>query len=60
MYFRGSLTGSYAQYTLVDEKNVFRLNEKLGFDAGASLGVPYFTAYRFTLQLKILLLPLKS
>ncbi|XP_054713163.1 quinone oxidoreductase-like [Uloborus diversus] len=38
--------GTYAEYSLADAKDVFALGDKLTFDQGAALGVPYFTAYR--------------
>lgn len=38
--------GTYAEYTLVDEDDLFPLDECLTYDQGAALGIPYFTAYR--------------
>ncbi|XP_050032318.2 quinone oxidoreductase-like [Dermacentor andersoni] len=38
--------GSYAQYCLVSDTDVWRLPERMSFEKGAALGIPYFTAYR--------------
>ncbi|XP_015920385.1 quinone oxidoreductase [Parasteatoda tepidariorum] len=38
--------GTYAEYTVAPESNVFPLDDKLSFDEGAALGIAYFTAYR--------------
>lgn len=38
--------GSYAQYSLVSDTDVWRLPERMSFEKGAALGIPYFTAYR--------------
>lgn len=38
--------GSYAQYSLLDDTDVWRLPESVSFAKGAALGIPYFTAYR--------------
>jgi len=45
-----TLTGVYAQHTLVLEKNVHHLPESLSFSQGAALGVPYCTAVRALLH----------
>ncbi|XP_022088973.1 quinone oxidoreductase-like [Acanthaster planci] len=50
VYTRGTLTGSYADYTVADKSCVFGLDEKLDFKQGATLGIPYFTAYRALVQ----------
>ena len=50
VYTRGTLTGSYADYTVADKSTVFSLDDKLDFKQGATLGVPYFTAYRALVQ----------
>jgi len=39
-------SGSYAQFVVSDDTYVFPLNDRLSFAQGASLGVPYFTAYK--------------
>lgn len=38
--------GTYAEYCLVDEEDLFPLDTKTTFAQGAALGVPYFTAFR--------------
>ncbi|XP_033096009.1 quinone oxidoreductase-like [Anneissia japonica] len=40
-----SVTGSYAEYTVTNEKDVFTLPAPLSFQQGAAMGIPYFTAY---------------
>jgi NADPH2:quinone reductase len=42
--------GSYAQHTKVDEAHVYKLDNRLTTEQGASIGVPYFTAYRSLFQ----------
>jgi len=44
------LSGSLAEYGLSDENRLFPLHERLSFAEGASLGVPYFTAFRALFQ----------
>merc|ERR1712002_398595 len=39
-------TGSYSQYVVSDSTYVFPLHPRLSFAQGASLGVPFFTAYK--------------
>jgi NADPH2:quinone reductase len=41
----GTLTGSYAQYTLCTTNNLLLLPSHVSFDQGAALWVPYGTAY---------------
>ncbi|XP_022095246.1 quinone oxidoreductase-like [Acanthaster planci] len=43
-------TGTYAQYVLANENNVYLLHDKLSFKEGAVMAVPYFTAYRALVQ----------
>ena len=45
-----SLTGTYAEYTLAEATFVHPLPETLSFKQGASLGIPYLTAYRALVQ----------
>ncbi|GAB6025278.1 hypothetical protein CHUAL_010695 [Chamberlinius hualienensis] len=45
VYTIGAL-GSYAEYTVASRNRVFPLSDKLTFEQGAALGIPYFTAYR--------------
>lgn len=46
VYVYGSLTGAYAQLALCNSAQVFPLSEKLTFQQGAAVGVPYATAWR--------------
>ena len=39
-------TGSYAEYLVCEDANVFPLHPRLSFAQGAALGTPYFTAYK--------------
>ena len=41
-----SNSGSYSQYVVSDGTYVFPLHPRLSFAQGASLGVPFFTAYK--------------
>ena len=41
-----ALTGSYAEYAIVDCDSVHNLSSSLSFQQGAALGTPYLTAYR--------------
>lgn len=43
-------SGTYAEYSVCNEKEVFLLSPGLNFDQGAAIGVPYFTAYRAVVQ----------
>lgn len=45
VYTAKTLTGAYAEYTLVDETQAYPLPEKISFAQGAGLWVPYGTAY---------------
>ncbi|GFW73124.1 quinone oxidoreductase [Trichonephila clavipes] len=38
--------GTYAEYAVVKEEELFPLNDCLSFEEGAAIGIPYFTAYR--------------
>ena len=42
----GVNSGSYAQFVVSDSTYVFPLHPRLSFAQGASLGVPFFTAYK--------------
>lgn len=44
-----TVTGGYAEYCVTDEDFTQLLDEKLRFEEGAGLGVPYYTAYRATI-----------
>ncbi|HTC40965.1 MAG TPA: NADPH:quinone reductase [Candidatus Acidoferrales bacterium] len=45
VYTAKTLTGAYAEYTLVDESQAYPLPDKISFAQGAGLWVPYGTAY---------------
>ncbi|MBF0500005.1 MAG: NADPH:quinone reductase [Candidatus Riflebacteria bacterium] len=46
VYTAGTITGSYAEYALCNLDQVHPLPAKVSFAQGASIGVPYATAYR--------------
>ena len=46
VYVYRTVTGTYAEKTLVEQANVYPLPDSIDFDQGAALGVPYSTAYR--------------
>ncbi len=46
VYISGSLSGSYAEQALCAANQVHRLPEKVTFQQGAAMGIPYGTAYR--------------
>lgn len=46
VYLSGSLTGTYAEYALCREEQIFPLPDCCSFEQGAALGVPYVTAYQ--------------
>jgi NADPH2:quinone reductase len=50
IYTSGSITGTYAEMSLCDEKQVHPLSDRLTFNQGAALGIPYATAYRALFQ----------
>ncbi|HET7370786.1 MAG TPA: NADPH:quinone reductase [Gammaproteobacteria bacterium] len=50
VYTSGTVTGSYADYTICDERQVFRLPIQREFVQGAALGTPYATAWRALFQ----------
>ncbi|KAK4298659.1 hypothetical protein Pmani_029014 [Petrolisthes manimaculis] len=43
-------SGTLAEYTTFDESHVFHLPDSYTMEEGASIGVPYFTAYRALFQ----------
>jgi NADPH2:quinone reductase len=45
VYVAGSLSGTYAEQVLCNASQVHRLPEKVSFEQGAAVGVPYTTAY---------------
>jgi NADPH2:quinone reductase len=50
VYTAGSISGTYAEYSLCDEKHLGRLPDSVGFEAGAGIWTPYATAYRALFQ----------
>ncbi|CAD5112733.1 DgyrCDS1948 [Dimorphilus gyrociliatus] len=46
VYTTASLTGTYAEYCLVEENHVYPLPENITFEQGACLSIPYYTAHR--------------
>lgn len=50
VYIAGTLSGSYAEKALCRESQVHPLPEKVSFQQGASIGVPYGAAYRGLFQ----------
>ncbi len=50
VYTTASITGTYAEQALCDEARVQRLPERVSFEQGAAMGVPYGTAYRGLFQ----------
>jgi len=46
VYVFGSLTGTYAALVLCKESQVYPLPDRISFEQGSALGVPYATAYR--------------
>ena len=46
VYINGSVSGTYAEYALCEQAQVFPLAEGLSFAQGAAIGVPYGTAWR--------------
>ncbi|CAD5112735.1 DgyrCDS1954 [Dimorphilus gyrociliatus] len=46
VYTTNSITGTYAEYSLVEEADVHLLHKNLSFADGASLFIPYYTAFR--------------
>jgi len=45
VYTAGSISGTYAELALCNEAQVHPLAEKISFEQGAAMGVPYATAY---------------
>ena len=50
VYTSGSITGTYAEQALCEEYQLHTLPEKLSFEQGAAINVPYATAYRALFQ----------
>jgi NADPH2:quinone reductase len=49
-YTAGSISGTYAEFTLCKKEQVHPLPENVSFAQGAAMGTPYATAYRGLLQ----------
>ncbi|XP_025099683.1 quinone oxidoreductase-like [Pomacea canaliculata] len=45
VYCAGNVSGGYAEYVVSEERQTGHLGDKLTFAQGASVGVPYYTAY---------------
>ncbi|MBF0547993.1 MAG: NADPH:quinone reductase [Candidatus Riflebacteria bacterium] len=50
VYTAGTISGSYAEYTLCNEIQIHPLPAKVSFAQGAAIGVPYATAFRALMQ----------
>jgi NADPH2:quinone reductase len=50
VYVGGSVTGTYAQFTVCESDQVHPLPEKVSFKQGAGINTPYVTAYRALFQ----------
>lgn len=50
VFTTSTISGGYAEYALAAEHTVYALPEKLSFQQGAAIGIPYFTAYRALLH----------
>lgn len=50
VYTADSLTGTYAEYSLCEEKQLGRLPDNVSFEQGAGVWTPYATSYRALFQ----------
>lgn len=50
VYISGTTTGAYAQFAICNLTDVHPLPQRLSFEQGAAVGVPYATAYRALFQ----------
>ncbi len=50
VYFSGSLSGAYAEFSLCNEAQTQLLPDNVSFAQGAAVGTPYVTAYRALFQ----------
>jgi len=50
VYTANSITGTYAEFTLVDEIDLGRLPDNVSFEQGAGIWTPYATSYRALFQ----------
>src|SRR5436190_18061028 len=46
VYTAGSVTGTYAEFSVCREEELGRLPENVGFEQGAGIWTPYATSYR--------------
>lgn len=46
VFTTNSDTGTYAEYTLSNPMYTFKLSDKLTYEEGSAIGIPFFTAYR--------------
>ena len=50
VYTAGSISGTYAEYSVCDESHLGRLPENISFEEGAGVWTPYATSYRALFQ----------
>lgn len=50
VYLADSVTGTYAEYTLCEENQIWSLPDNATFEQGAGIFVPYATSYRGLIQ----------
>ena len=50
VYTSGSISGTYAEYSLCDRSHLGRLPENVSFEQGAGIWTPYATSYRALFQ----------
>jgi NADPH2:quinone reductase len=50
VYTAGSISGTYAEFSLCDETHLGRLPENVSFEQGAGIWTPYATSYRALFQ----------
>lgn len=50
VYTAGSISGTYAEYSLCEEKHLGMLPDRVTFEEGAGIWTPYATAYRALFQ----------
>jgi NADPH2:quinone reductase len=50
VYTAGAVTGTYAEYSICEEKHLGRLPDNVSFEQGAGIWTPYATAYRALFQ----------
>ena len=50
VYTAGSISGTYAEYSMCEESHLGRLPDNVGFELGAGVWTPYATSYRALFQ----------